>query len=67
MSHVSHDRLEWTGSSATVITGADCERLVSESAVAGGYLPTALLLLIDSLEGSFEQYSSKATTNTLII
>lgn len=66
MSHVSHDRLEWTGSSATVITGADCERLVSESAVAGGYLPTALLL-IDSLEGSFEQYSSKATTNTLII
>lgn len=66
MSHVSHDRQEWADSGVTVITGADREGLVSESAVAGGSLPTALLLT-DSLEGSFEQYTSKATTNTLII
>ena len=66
MSRVPRDWQEWTGSSATVITGAHCERLVSESAGAGGSLPTALLLT-DSLEGSFQQYSSKATTNTLII
>lgn len=65
MSHVSHDRQEWTGSGVTVITGADREGLLSESAVAGGSLPTALLT--DSLEGSFEQYTSKATTKTLII
>ena len=64
MSRVPRDGQEWTGSSATVITGAHCERLVSESAGAG--VPTALLLT-DSLEGSFQQYSSKATTNTLII